>query len=267
MSDDTVLHDRHDGVATLTLNRPERRNAWTIEMQRRYYGLLEQCDSDDNVRVIVVTGSGTSFCPGADTESLQEYTESGEFNPDAATIAQPDWYPMEVRKPMIAAINGACAGFGLVQTLMCDIRFAASGARMTTAFARRGLPALHGIAWLLPRLVGASRATELILSGRTFLTDEAAEIGLVHRLLPQPDVLAEAQAYAADLAANCSPTSWLNMKQQLRLAVHQTFNEALDEALTREHAALSSRDFLEGVTSFVERRSPDFAPLGRGAEG
>jgi enoyl-CoA hydratase/carnithine racemase len=264
-ADDTVLYELADGVATLTLHRPDRHNAWTIDMQRRYYGLLEQCDGDDAVRAIVVTGSGSAFCPGADAGSLQEYTQSGEFNPEAATIAQPDWYPMEVRKPLIAAINGACAGFGLVQTLMCDIRFAAEGAKMSTAFARRGLPALHGIAWLLPRLIGSSRATELILSGRTFLSDEAAAIGLVHRLFPQADVLAEARDYAADLAVNCSPTSWLNMKEQLRLAVHQTFNQALDDAMTREHAALSSRDFLEGVNSFVERRPPAFAPLGAGA--
>lgn len=258
MSEDIVLYDLDDGVATLTLNRPERKNAWTVELQTRYYNLLEQCESDDAVRAIIVTGAGDSFCPGADTEALQVYTETGDFDPQADDIAQSDSYPFEVRKPLIAAINGRCAGFGLVQTLMCDVRIAAAGAKMSTAFARRGLPALHGISWLLPRLVGTSRATELILSGRTFLTDEAADIGLVHRLVPADEVLATAQAYAADLVANCSPTSWVNMKAQLRLSDRQSFDDAVEEAHKREKVALSSSDFEEGVMSFVERRPPNF---------
>ena len=125
----TVLYDLSDGVATLTLNRPERKNAWTIQLQRRYYGLLADCDADPDVRAIIVTGSGTTFCPGADSNSLQTYTKTGDFDPEAASIPQPDHYPWLVRKPMIAAINGACAGFGLVQTLMCDVRLAVPGAR------------------------------------------------------------------------------------------------------------------------------------------
>lgn len=264
MNEDVVLYDLSDGVATLTWNRPERKNAWTVEMQARYYGLLEGCEADDAVRAIVVTGAGDSFCPGADTEALQEYSETGDFNPEADAITQPDSYPFEVRKPMIAAINGRCAGFGLVQALMCDVRIGAAGARMSTAFARRGLPALHGIAWLLPRLVGTSRATELILSGRTFLSDEAAAIGLIHQLVPADEVLATAQDYAAELVANCSPTSWVNMKAQLRLGDLQTFDEAVEEGLGREKVALSSADFAEGVMSFIERRPPAFGPAGLG---
>lgn len=260
-SADTVLFALDDGVATLTLNRPERRNAWTIQMQARYYGLLAQCDADPAVRAIVVTGAGDSFCPGADTEALQGYTQTGDFDPEMDAIEQDDTYPMFVRKPMIAAINGRCAGFGLVQTLMCDVRIAAAGANMSTAFARRGLPALHGIAWLLPRLIGTARATELILSGRTFTADEAGAIGLVHQVVPAESVLATAQAYAADLATNCSPQSILNMKQQLLDADRQTFVAAVDDAHQREAAALASADFREGVMSFVERRPPAFNPL------
>ncbi len=264
MSDELVLYDNCDGVVTLTLNRPARKNAWTIELQRSYYGLLEQCDNDDDVRAIIVTGAGDSFCPGADTDALQNYTKTGDFDPAAASVTQSDSYPWDVRKPLIAAINGRCAGFGLVQALMCDVRFAAAGARMTTAFARRGLPALHGIAWLLPRLIGTSRATELILSGRTFLTDEAAALGLIHQLVPADQVLATAQAYAADLVANCSPTSWSNMKAQLRRADLQDLDGAVEDAHQREATALASADFQEGVMSFVERRQPAFAPLGKG---
>ena len=264
MDDDLVLRSDADGVATLTLNRPERRNAWTIGLQRRYYGRLAECMADDGVRAIVVTGAGTTFCPGADTEELQVYTQTGEFNPEAAEIEQPDWYPMTIDKPMIAAINGAAAGFGLVQTMMCDVRLAVSGARMTTAFARRGLPALHSSSYLLPRLIGMSRATELLVSGRTFTTDEAAAYGLVHALFAAGELLDRAHAYAADLARNCSLASVANIKQQLRQSYAHTFLETVSDAEERERVALASVDFQEGVMSFVHRRPPAFAPFGKG---
>ena len=265
MSEDLVLREDADGVALLTLNRPHRRNAWTVPLQRRYYGRLQECVEDGAVRCIVVTGAGESFCPGADTDELQVYTQTGDFNPEMAEIAQPDWYPMTVPKPMIAAINGAAAGFGLVQSMMCDVRLAVPGARLSTAFARRGLPALHSSSYLLPRLIGASRATELLVSGRTFTTDEAAAIGLVHRLLPREDFRAEVLAYARDLAVNCSPASVQNIKAQLRDSSEQSFLDSVRDAEERERIALASVDFHEGVMSFVERRPPTFAPLGEGS--
>ncbi len=193
---DTVLREDRDGVTILTLNRPERRNAWTIGMQKRYFGRLQECVEDGSVRAIVVTGSGSTFCPGADTDELQVYTQTGDFNPEMAKIEQPDWYPMTVPKPMIAAINGAAAGFGLVQTMFCDARIAVPGARMSTAFARRGLPALHAASYLLPRLIGLSRAQELLVSGRTFTTDEAASFGLIHQIAPVEGFMDTVLAYA-----------------------------------------------------------------------
>jgi enoyl-CoA hydratase/carnithine racemase len=262
MSEELVLRDVHDGVTVLTLNRPRRRNAWTIPLQRKYYELLQECVEDPSVRVIVVTGAGSTFCPGADSDELRVYTQTGDFNPEAATIAQPDWYPITVPKPMIAAINGACAGFGLVQAMMCDVRFAVPGARMTTAFARRGLPALHASSYLLPRLIGKSRATELLVSGRTFTTDEAAGFGLVHQLVSPENLLDHALAYAADIAVNCSPESVSTIKTQLRDSDAQTFLDTVDQAERLERAALASADFQEGVHSFIERRTPAFAPLG-----
>lgn len=264
MSEELVLREDRDGVAILTLNRPERRNAWTVPLQRRYYGLLQECAEDGSVRCIVVTGSGNTFCPGADTDELQVYTETGDFNPEMAQIQQPDWYPLTVPKPMIAAINGAAAGFGLVQTMMCDVRFAVPGARLSTAFARRGLPALHSASYLLPRLIGASRATELLVSGRTFTTDEAASIGLVHRLIEKEEFMAEVLDYARDIAVNCSPASVQHIKEQLRNSPEQSFLDSVHDAEGREHGALASVDFHEGVMSFVERRPPAFAPLGEG---
>lgn len=265
MAEPLVLREDRDAVAVLTLNRPERRNAWTIPLQRAYYRQLQDCVEDPDVRAIIVTGSGTTFCPGADSDELQVYTETGDFNPDAATIEQPDWYPITVPKPMIAAINGACAGFGLVQTMMCDVRIAVPGARMTTAFARRGLPALHASSYLLPRLIGMSRAAELLVSGRTFTTDEAASFGLVHQLVDADRLLEHARAYAADLAVNCSPASVQNIKNQLRASSGQSFLETVAEAEELERTALASVDFHEGVMSFVERRAPRFAPLGQGS--
>jgi enoyl-CoA hydratase/carnithine racemase len=145
-----------------------------------------------------------------------------------------------------------------MQTLMCDVRIAVTGARMTTAFARRGLPALHGSAWLLPRLIGLSRATELLLSGRTFSTDEAAAIGLIHRIVPAGEALAAALEYAADLAANCSPASIRTMKAQLRAAAEQDVLTSIAQGLELERQALGSADFAEGVRSFIERRPPSF---------
>jgi enoyl-CoA hydratase/carnithine racemase len=253
-----VLYRLEGSVAVLTLNRPERRNAWTIPLQREYLGLLEQCSNDPAVRVIVITGSGSVFCPGADTAELTVYTQTGEFNPEMAQISQPDYYPLLMSKPLIAAINGACAGIGLMQTLMCDVRIAVTGARMTTAFARRGLPALHGSAWLLPRLIGVSRATELLLSGRTFTTDEAAGLGLIHQIVPAGEALSVALAYAADMAANCSPASIATMKGQLRAAASEDVLTSIANGLELERQALASDDFAEGVRSFVERRPPRF---------
>ena len=265
MNEPLVLRTDHAGVTLLTWNRPERRNAWTVPLQREYYGLLQRCVEDESVRCIVVTGAGGTFCPGADTEELQVYSETGEFNPEMAKIEQPDWYPITVPKPMLAAINGACAGFGLVQALMCDVRIAVPGARMTTAFARRGLPALHASSYLLPRLIGLSRATELLVSGRTFTSDEAHSIGLVHQLAPAEQLLSQVLAYAADIAQNCSPESIRNIKEQLRRTYEQSFADAVREAEELERSALASADFQEGVMSFVERRPPAFAPLGRGS--
>jgi enoyl-CoA hydratase/carnithine racemase len=257
-AEELVLYRLEGQVAVLTLNRPGRKNAWTIPLQRRYLGLLEQCDRDPAVRAIVITGAGSAFCPGADTAELTVYTQTGDFNPEMAEIEQPDHYPLEVGKPMIAAINGACAGIGLMQTLMCDVRIAVTGARMTTAFARRGLPALHGSAWLLPRLIGLSRATELLLSGRTFTTDEAAGLGLIHQIVPAGEALSVALAYAADLAANCSPASIKTMKAQLRAAAGQDAATSIANGLELERRALASADFAEGVRSFVERRPARF---------
>ena len=249
-----------DGVAVLTLNRPQRLNAWTDEMQELYFDLLASAGADPEVRAIVVTGAGRGFCAGADMESLQGLEVSAEM----FASRRPQRFPLSVPKPIIAAINGPCAGIGLVQALMCDVRFAAAGAKLTTAFARRGLVAEHGISWALPRLVGQARALDLLLSARVVLAEEAASIGLVNRVIPGEELLDETLAYARDLAANCSPAAMAAMKAQVYGDLERGLAESVDRANALMVESLAAPDFAEGVTSFVEKRPPRFAPLGGG---
>ena len=197
-----------EGVALLTLNRPDRLNAWTAEMEHAYFALLEQCAGDQQVRVIVVTGAGRGFCAGADMQQLQELGDGTLTASAEAQERRPQTFPLSIAKPIIAAVNGACAGIGLVQALMCDVRFAAEGAKLTTAFARRGLVAEHGISWILPRLVGPARALDLLLSGRVVFAEEAQTLGLVNRVFA-PDRLLEATLdYARELSSTARPRAW-----------------------------------------------------------
>jgi enoyl-CoA hydratase/carnithine racemase len=256
-----VLKEVRDGVATITLNRPDRLNAWTQELERDYFAALGECAASQDVRVIVVTGAGRGFCAGADMQELQTLGEDGvsEDQRNGARTAQT--YPLTVPKPIVAAINGPCAGIGLVQALMCDIRFVAEDAKLTTAFARRGLVAEHGISWVLPRLVGPAVALDLLLSGRVLLGREAAAIGLANAAMPADKVLEQTLAYARDLAVNCSPASMATMKRQVYADLERTVPDALDEADRLMLASFGAPDFAEGVTSFLERREPRFAPL------
>lgn len=248
-----------DGVALLTLNRPDRLNAWTAEMESRYFGLLEECAGSAEVRVIVVTGAGRGFCAGADMHELQAI---GDGEPTAVPHdRRPQTLPLTIPKPIVAAINGACAGIGLVQALMCDVRFAAEGAKLTTAFARRGLVAEHGISWILPRLVGPARALDLLLSGRVVLAEEAQTLGLVNRTLAPEKLLDATLDYAHELAVNCSPASMATMKRQVYADLERTVSAALTDADRLMLESFKAPDFVEGVTSFLERRDPRFAPL------
>lgn len=261
MAEDVVLHEvRDDGVGILTLNRPERMNAWTDELENRYFSLLEDFDKSEDVRAIVVTGAGRGFCPGADMDVLQGLGGGGENL--AAADGRPVTFPLTVRKPLIGAINGACAGIGFVQALMFDVRFAAAGAKFTFAFARRGLIAEYGSSWLLPRIVGMSKALDLLLSSRTFTAEEALELGIVNRVVPKEEVLDAAVEYASDLARNCSPTSMAVMKQQLYGHALLDVDSALAESNKLMRESLGRADFKEGVKSYVEKRPPLFAPLG-----
>jgi enoyl-CoA hydratase/carnithine racemase len=259
---EVVFKHIEDGVAVITLNRPERLNAWTAEMERMYFDALQECDDSTEVRAIVVTGAGRGFCAGADMHDLQSIGD-GSF--DAAELEhehRAQTFPLTVAKPVIAAINGACAGIGLVQALMCDLRFAAEGAKLTSAFARRGLVAEHGISWLLPRLIGPAGALDLLLSARVVLAEEAHGLGLVNRVIAPELLLEQTLAYARELATSSSPASMAAIKRQ----VYGDLDRPLEDALARANelmlASFAAADFHEGVTSFLERRDPRFAPLG-----
>jgi len=252
-----VRYEVEGSVATITLDRPERHNAWTSRMGEQYFDHLERAAADPDVRAIVVTGAGRSFCPGLDMGGLADVASAGA----AEGGTRPQTFPLGIPKPIVCAINGACAGIGLSLALMCDIRFAAAGAKLTTAFARRGLVAEHGTSWLLPRLVGTARALDLLLSARVVLAEEARELGLVNFVVPREEVLAAAQAYARDLAAHASPTSMSVIKRQVLRHVDLSLDEAMAESNALMAESLRRPDVAEGVASFVERRPPRFAPL------
>jgi enoyl-CoA hydratase/carnithine racemase len=258
---DTVLIEVSDGVALLTLNRPDKLNALTQEMRRRYFDLLADCGERDDVRAIVVTGAGRGFCAGADLGELQTL-QRGDYE-TAREDLRPQAFALTIPKPIVAAINGAAAGLGFVQALMCDVRFAAAGAKLTTAFSQRGLIAEHGISWMLPRLVGPARALDLLLSSRVVTAEEALAMGVVNFVYPASSLLDEAMAYARNLATTCSPSSMATMKQQVYADLERGLEAAVAEANKLMVESFGQPDFVEGVASFLERRAPAFRPLQR----
>jgi enoyl-CoA hydratase/carnithine racemase len=255
-----VLTDRRGAVLVLTFNRPDRLNAWNGDLEARYFELLDEAEADPDVRAVVVTGAGRGFCSGADMDDLQRVAGGDRATPSTPKRARS--FPLTMRKPMIAAINGAAAGLGLVEALYCDIRFATPDAKLTTAFARRGLIAEYGIAWILPRLIGPSRALDLLLSGRVILARDAHAIGLVDRIVEPEALLDAAVAYADELARNSSPASMSIIKAQIQRAMDSGFSAAFAEAGELMMESFRQPDFAEGVASYVEGRPPAFAPLG-----
>lgn len=256
-SSDELLHELNDGVLLLTLNRPDRHNAWTHSMEDAYFGSLIAAANDPAVKVIVVTGAGRSFCPGMDMQVL-EASAKGENR----TGLQRRW-PMTtarlVPKPVIGAINGACAGIGFVQMASCDVTFASDTAKFTTSFARRGLPAENSLSWMLPRLIGTRAAMDLLLSARVVLADEAHRLGLVNQVVAADELLSTATEYARELAVNCSPASMAHIKRQ----VLEDWERSAEESRLRSLVLMSEMgvhpDFAEGVMSFQEKRPPEFA--------
>jgi enoyl-CoA hydratase/carnithine racemase len=268
-------------VATITLNRPDKLNAWTALMEQEVRAAMAEAERDENVRVIVLTGAGRGFCAGADMSLLSTVATKGL---DAAQRAQAveagadvgsgsgegggggarvdfqkkySYFPA-LGKPVIAAINGPAVGLGLVIALYCDLRFASDGARFSTAFARRGLIAEYGMAWMLPRLVGHANALDLLFSARLIDGAEAFRMGLANQVYPQDGFQEKVREYAIELASNVSPRSLRVIKRQVYDAMFQPLGEAFEIAEREMLASLQCEDFKEGLAHFVEKRAPIF---------
>jgi enoyl-CoA hydratase/carnithine racemase len=260
-----------NGVFVITLNRPDKLNAWRGEMDRDVRAAMRAASHDDSVRVIVLTGAGKGFCAGADMGLLQTIQSGNQTASRSVVNAHEPWDPKAnpnfqkqyswfpaVPKPIIAAINGAAAGLGLIISLYCDIRFASDAAKFTTAFSRRGLVAEHGISWLLPRITGFAHAADLLYSARVITAQEALAMGLVSRVIPAASFEAEVMAYARMLANEVSPRSLREMKREIWAAQFQPLGEAIEAANADMPPSFKSEDFKEGLAHFLEKRPPRF---------
>jgi enoyl-CoA hydratase/carnithine racemase len=264
MDFEQIIYDASDRVLTITLNRPDRLNAWTSTMGRELIEAFDRADDDDDVRVVVITGAGRGFCAGADLAGGGETFDSrarghadGGVPRDGG--GQFTLRVFDSRKPVIAAINGPAVGVGATMTLPMDVRLAADDARLGFVFARRGIVPEACSSWFLPRVVGISRAMEWVATGRVFSAQEALEAGLVRDLYPRDQLLEAAYALAREIADNTAPVSvalarrmmWTMLGAEHPMLAHRADSRGM---LSRGQSA----DAREGVTSFLEKRPAEF---------
>jgi enoyl-CoA hydratase/carnithine racemase len=262
-----ILYSLDGATAVITLNRPERMNALTKVLEAELRDAIEQAGRDSEIRAIVLTGAGKGFCAGMDMDELEvlppddiqaeQWMRPYDMNRRADYQTRYSYFPA-APKPIICAINGAAAGLGLVMALYSDFRIASQQAVFATAFAKRGLIAEHGIAWMLPRIVGHAHATDLLLTSRKVTAAEALAMGLVREVVPPGELLPNAMALARTLATDVSPRSVRVMKRQLWEAPYQSLGEAVTLANSEMFTSLQSEDFKEGVAHFLERRPARF---------
>jgi len=264
----TTRFEIADRVGVITLSRPKRRNAWTGRMHTEYRWLLNEANRDPGVRVIVVTGDpeGGAFCAGADLGALEGHAEKGRYDPGVAEdIATPGYgvdarfdasfaYHFGLDKPVIAAINGAAAGVGLVLAAFADLRFAVLGAKFTTAHGRFNFPAEYGLSWILPRLIGLTHANDLLLTSRVFTSDEAMGMGFLNRLLSPADLMTEVHTYARLIADGVAPGSALETKRQIYRDLHRDAAGAVRDAEALMNSMIKHPDYAEGVKAWMEKR-------------
>jgi enoyl-CoA hydratase/carnithine racemase len=275
MANQETVYNVSERVATITLNRPDKLNAWTAIMDQEVRAAIYEAEGDPNVRVIILTGAGRGFCAGADMSLLGAIAQQGlegYRGPDSflrntsngeRQNVRPDFqkkysYFPSIQKPVIAAVNGPAVGLGFILTLYCDLRFASETARFGTAFAKRGLIAEYGLAWMLPRLIGPANALDMLFSARLVDAQEALRMGLVNQVFPQDAFMQGVYSYAKDLANNVSPRSMGTIKTQVYNAMFQTLGEAFETSEEEMVKSLQCEDFKEGVAHFVEKRAPVF---------
>ena len=259
-----------DGVATLWLHRPERRNSWTGRMHDEYRWICKRLDDDPAVRVIVLTGTGHTFCIGADPKALTGYVGAGEYDPALSPDAErpghgvrPEFdadmaWQLGMRTPMIAAVNGACAGIAVALAAFCDLRFAVTGAKITTAAPRLGLPAEYGLSWILPRLVGMTHTADILLTGRILRAEEMEPMGFFNKVLPPEDFDRHVSDYARMVAA-ASPESVTTAKRQMWAdLLHSDVAAAVEESKALIGKLMKLPDYAEGVAALMDKRPPRF---------
>ena len=264
----TVLYESARGVATITLNRPERMNSMGGDLMERALEAIERAASASTVRAVVLTGAGRAFCVGGDLQSMSRgERESGAATTTprshAAEVARLRYWMQssrllhEMDKVTIAAINGACAGAGLAWACACDLRFAAEGANFNVAFRNAGISGDFGGTWTLPRIVGPAKARELYLLSPRFTAKEALHMGLVTKVLPDAELMDHVRGVAADLV-DAAPLTVVNMKRNLNDALRLSFSELLDREAARVVETLETDDHIEAATAFLEKRKPIF---------
>lgn len=265
-----------DGVAVVRLNRPGRGNSWTSRMNAEYRWIMSRVDDDPAVRVIVVTGAGKHFCVGADFKALDHYADTGSdyvTSLASAELARPGHgvrpeydhdivWQWGLRKPVITAINGSCAGMGVAIAAFSDLRYAAAGAKITTAAAKVGLPAEYGMSWLLPRIIGLTHAADWLISGRIVLAEEALRVGFLNDVLPTEDFQQRIAELARSMARDLSPLAAAVTKRQLYADLMDVDpGAAVEESKRLIGVMMKTADFREGARALQERRPPHFEPL------
>jgi len=271
MNFETISIEQKNNIHTIYLNRPDRLNAWTPQMASELRKSMDEATKDNNVKVIVITGTGRGFCAGADMDSLnsidaderekeQQNSPYSAFDDDWPLDFQraQTWFP-SVPKPIIAAVNGPAAGLGMIISMWCDIRFASKSAIFSTAFSKRGLIAEHGMSWLLPRLVGMGNALDMALTARRISSEEAEKIGFVNKVFDDDVFLQEVNNYCETLAKEVSPRSMKIMKRQMWQGLLQGLDNAVSIADEEMLKSFASEDFKEGVAHYIEKRAPKFS--------
>jgi len=266
-----TLYEVNDEIATISLHRPHRMNAWTGRMHTEYRHCIEAANNDNKVRAIVVTGSGKGFCVGGDSQALKGHVTKGGYDPGTPDVLPtpgygiaPEFdesfaYHFGLQKPVIAAINGPAAGVGLALACFADIRFAAPGIKMTTAHGKLNLPAEYGLSWLLPRMIGLGKANDLLLTSRVFMSEEAEEIGLVNKVFPSESLMELTYEYVSNMIRTVSPDSLRQTRWQIYRDLHRDVGASVSNSEFLIRQMMKADNYAEGVKAFMENRLPEWS--------